>query len=121
MLKHLRKIRLRPLISHIIVTLGYPAVKAFISESNRLLIFTDALTIVAIVLLIGGILYALVLHGDFDISGFVFKRGRREEVKQSFAEYMNEIKERRKEAFNYPLFLSIVYLIIAAIIAYCFL
>ena len=109
------------MISHIIVTLGYPAVKAFISKSKNLLIFTDALAIVAIVLLIGGILYAMVLHGDFDISGFVFKRGQREEVKQSFAEYMNEIKERRKESFNYPLFLSIVYLMIAALIAYCFL
>lgn len=121
MLKHLRKIRLRPLISHIIVTLGYPAVKAFISESNRLLIFTDALTIVAFVLLIVGILYSMVLHGDFDISSYVFKRGRREEMKQSFSDYMAGIQSRRAESFNYPLFLSLVYLLISVIIAYCFL
>ena len=63
-------------------------------------------------------LYALALHGDFDISSFVFKRGTRREDKQSFQAFKEDLEQKRQEAFNYPLFLGIVYLIVAALIAY---
>ena len=134
MIKKLKKIRLRVLLSHVIVTLAYPAAKACISEHNRLLIFTDSMTIIAMALLVGGVIYAMVLHGDFDISAFVFRRGFRslfrprfhgvvEEPKedergQSFQTYMADKKEKREEAFNYPLFLGAVYLAAAAVIAW---
>ena len=121
MLKKIQNIKIRVLIVHLIITLAYPAVKAFISEYNRLLIFTDAMTIVACILLIGGIVYALVLRGDFDISGFLFKRGTQKENKQSFQAYLADLYEKREEAFNYPLFLGIIYLIAAILISYCFL
>ncbi len=125
MFKKLKRIKLRPLLTHMIITLAYPAVKAYVSDGRRLLIFTDAMTIIAMVLLIVGVLYSTVLHGDFDISGFVFKRGlrqfRNQEPPQSFETYMAEKKEKREEAFNYPLFLGVVYLAVSAIIAYGFL
>jgi hypothetical protein len=135
MIKKLKKIRPRVLLSHVIVTLAYPAVKAYISKNNRLLIFTDSMTIIAMLLLVGGVIYAMVLRGDFDISAFVFRRGacsiagRRyhaymenaEEGKdpaQSFQTYKKIKTEKREDAFNYPLFLGILYLAAAAVIAW---
>jgi len=118
MFKRFKNIRWRPLLVQMIVTLAYPAVKAYISAYNRLLIFTDSMTIVAMVLIIGGIVYAFVLHGDFDISGFVMKRGIRRDSQQTFEAYMADRKEKREEAFNYPLFLGVVYIAAALAIAY---
>ena len=62
-------------MTHFIITLGYPAARAFIAEQNKLQLFTDAMTIIAMAMIIGGIVYALVLRGDFDISAFVMRRG----------------------------------------------
>ena len=140
MLKRFKNINIRVLISHLIVTLAYPAVraaaaqqnrlqvftdavtvKAYVSESSRLLVFTDAVTIIAYILIIGGIVYSLYLHGDFDISGFFLKRGVKSDDNKNFDAYMTDRKEKREAAFNYPLFLGIVYLIAAVVISYCFL
>lgn len=121
MLKRFKNINIRVLISHLIVTLAYPAVKAYVSESSRLLVFTDAVTIIAYILIIGGIVYSLYLHGDFDISGFFLKRGAKSDENKNFDAYMTDRKEKREAAFNYPLFLGIVYLIAAVVISYCFL
>ena len=109
------------LLTHIIITLGYPAAKAFVTEGNKLQVFTDAMTIIAMVLLIGGVVYALILHGDYDIAGFVVKRGANSKEELNYQSYKKDQKEKRAEAFNYPLFLAIVYLIASAIIAYCIL
>ena len=121
MLKKIKNINIRVLISHLIVTLAYPLVKACTSDSNRLLIFTDAITITAYILLIGGVVYSLYLHGDFDISGFLMKRGAQKDAKQSFQAYIADVFEKREDAFNYPLFLGVAYLIIAIFISYCIL
>jgi len=120
MKERLKKIQVRTLLIHVVITLAYPAVKAGISAYNRLLIFTDALTIVAAVLLIGGVLYALYLRGDFDVTSFVMKRGLRgkREEGQSYQAYKDDRKAEREEAFNYPLFLGVVYLAAALILAY---
>ena len=120
-LKKFKNINIRVLISHLIVTLAYPAVKAYVSESSRLLVFTDAVTVIAYILIIGGIVYSLYLHGDFDISGFFLKRGMKSDENKNFDTYMTDRKEKREAAFNYPLFLGIVYLVAAVVISYCFL
>ncbi len=118
----LKYIRIRPLISHVGITLIYPAARAIVSKNNRLLIFTDSLTIISVILLIGGIVYTFVLHGDFDISSFLLMRGVRKEAQkpQSFDAFFADRKAKREEAFNYPLFLGIVYLVVSIILAYVF-
>ena len=75
MKKLLKKINPRVLLTHVIITLGYPAARAFTAEINRLQLFTDAMTIIAMALIVGGIIYGFVLRGDLDISGFVMRRG----------------------------------------------
>lgn len=118
---NIKNLNPRVLLTHIIITLGYPAAKAFVTEGNKLQVFTDAMTIIAMVLLIGGVVYALILHGDYDIAGFVVKRGANSKEELNYQSYKKDQKEKRAEAFNYPLFLAIVYLIASAIIAYCIL
>lgn len=120
MFKRFKNIKITTLIPHILVTLAYPAVKAFISSYNRLLIFTDAMTIVGIVLVIGGIIYAMLLRGDYDISGYVLHRGANREKPKSFDAYKQDMKDKRAGYFNYPLFLGILYLAAALAIAYIF-
>ena len=110
------------LLTHAIITLGYPAARAFVAERNKLQLFTDAMTITGMVLIIGGLIYSFVLHGDFDIGGFVMKRGfRRVDDMANFGKYKAKQEAARMKTFNYPLFLGILYLIISAVIAYGFL
>jgi hypothetical protein len=119
MFKKLKNIRLRPLLSHILVTLAYPAAKAVTAANNRLQVFTDAVTIIALILIIGGVIYSMVLHGDYDLSGYVFNRGiGKEQKKKDYGTYKKDRKQRREEAFNYPLFLGFVYLLASVCVAY---
>lgn len=115
-----RKPRPGPLLAHVLVTLAYPAFKALSAPGDRLLAFTDAMTILALVLVVCGVGYALILRGDFDISGFAFTRGLARGSGKSYRAWREDRKEEREEAFNYPLFLGILYLIAAAVIAWGF-
>jgi hypothetical protein len=133
MIKKLKKIKPGRLITHVIVTLAYPAIKAFTAAGNGLRIFADAMTIVGLLLLAVGVVYSMNLHGDFDISRYYLRRGVRsfrffaprqsEELKpeQNAAEFLQEAREKRQNAFNYPLFLGIVYLLLSLLIVYVFL
>ncbi len=110
--------RLRPFLIHLIVTLIYPVFRAAIAQENRLLIFTDAITVISLVMIAGGVIYALFLHGDFDISAYLLKRGVQKEPKQSFRAYLFDVYEKREESFNYPLFVGLLYIAAALALAY---
>ena len=118
LLKRFKNIKIKVLLIHVMITLMYPVAKTAISSYNKLLIFTDTMTYMGLLLLIGGVFYALYLKGDFDVSGFFLKRSTQKEPKQSYYEYMEETIIKREEAFNYPLFLGLVYLAAAILIAY---
>lgn len=133
MFKKMKNIRPSMLISHLIITLVYPLAAALRAEQNRLLVFTDAMTIVSLLLVIVGIIYSLVLHGDFDVSNyylqhsgrsiarrFAVRRGAQMQQEEDIAKFISDAREKREGAFNYPLFLGIVYLLAAVIIAYVF-
>ncbi len=133
MFKKLKNIRPSILLSHIVVSLAYPAVKAFSSPKDRLLLFTNAMTIVALLLVVFGIIYSMVLHGDFDISSYYVQHGKKSlsrhlsprrgleaQPDKSITEFLSEAREKRKESFNYPLFLGLVFLLAAAVIAFGF-
>ena len=113
-----KNIKPQTLLTHVIVTLLYPLARVVMASSQRLLIFTDCLTIVAAILLIAGVVYSLYLHGD--ISSYVMRRARGNAPKQTFEAYKANQKERREASFNYPLFLGAVYMAAALFIAYVF-
>ena len=52
-----------------------------------------------------------------DISGFFLRRGMKQGEK-NFDAYESDMKEKREAVFNYPLFLGLLYLIVAAVVAY---
>ena len=133
MFKRMKNIRPSMLISHLIITLVYPLAAALRAEQNRLLVFTDAMTIVSLLLVIVGIIYSMVLHGDFDVSNyylqhsgrsiarrFAVRRGAQMQQEEDIAKFISDAREKREGVFNYPLFLGIVYLLAAVIIAYVF-
>ena len=115
-----KNIKFRPLLAHLIVTLLYPVFRACIAENNKLMVFTDAITIIGLVMIIGGIIYALYLHGDFDISGYLMKRGMQKEPTQTYFAYLYDVYAKREGAFNYALFLGLLYIVLAAILGYVF-
>ena len=118
MIKRFKNIKPRVLLAHLLVTLAYPCVRAFTAANNRLQVFTDLLTIVALFLVFFGVFYSLSLHGDFDLTAYFFHRRIQEEAKKDFEAYEADKKEEREAAFNYPLFLGLFYLAVSAIIAY---
>ena len=121
MFKRFKNLRAGPLITQVLISLAYPAVKAVVAEGRPLLVFTDALTIISLLLIISGVIYSLVLKGDFDISGFVMKRGFMRDSTEGYQVYKENRKQKSAEAFNYPLFLGLCYLAVCAVLAYGFL
>lgn len=121
MLKRLKNIKIGPLLTHVIISLAYPAAKAAISSYNRLQIFSDSMTIIALLLLLVGVFYGMLLHGDFDVTGYLIKRATEKTPTETYEVYKENKKEKRADSFNYPFFLGVLYLIVSIVIAYVFL
>ena len=119
MFKRFKNIKLTALIGHLVVTLAYPAVRSARAEGNRLLLFTNALTIISLLLIVVGIFYSFILHGDLDRARYTFSRGLTNGIVKPFDVYEKEVKKDREDAINYPLWLGILYLIVSAVLAYC--
>ena len=118
MFKRFKNIKLTVLITHLIVTLAYPVVRSARAAGNRLQLFCDALTIISFILIAVGVMYSFVLHGDFDRIKYVFGRGLSRGIVKPYDVYEQQEQKSREDAFNYPLWLGILYLIVSAIIAY---
>ena len=117
MLKSLKNINISTLIIHIIITLAYPVIKVSISSANKLLIFTDTLTIISFLLIILGIFYSMSLKGDFDRTKYLLNKTFMKNNKEPSA-FLEDEQQKREASFNYPLFLGIIYLIVAIIITW---
>lgn len=128
-----KRIKPGPLITHLIVTLAYPAVRVSTATDNRLMVFMNILTIIGLFLLIIGIIYSMNLHGDFDLSRYYLQRGLRsfrlfapppseemKQQKQNPAEFLDDCRKKREGAFNYPLFLGILYVLVSVVVVYGF-
>lgn len=111
----LKNIKLKNLVPGIIIVLAYPFIKAYRADGSELLVFMDALTIISIVLIIFGIIYRLYLKGDFDLTGYFFKRSIMKDTSVSYDKFMKDAQYEKKDSFNYPLFLGIIFLIISVI------
>ena len=119
MFKRFKNIKASALIGHLVVTLAYPVVRFARAEGNRLLMFTNALTIIGLILIVMGIFYSFVLHGDLDHVRYTFTRGLSRGIVKDYDAYEQDVKKDREDAFNYPLWLGILYVIVSAVLAYC--
>lgn len=103
----MKKIKLKPLLITLIIALFYPVAKALSSE-NKLLVFSDSCLIIALFLFVAGIFNYLVLKGDFDNIRFIGRRMDPNQNTKSYADFKNEVREERKDSFNYPLIVSLL-------------
>ena len=115
----LRGFKFQRFVVYLIPALIYP-VYAYLTSENKLLKFIDALTIMGIVFLIIGIVYSLILHGDFDIMEYVAKRSLRKGDIKPFAAFKDDKKEERKDSINYPFFTCVFLLLASAVLAAVF-
>ena len=108
-----KNIKVKNLIIGLLIVLAYPLVKSM-SADNKLLVFSDTSLILAFPLLIISIVYSLYLHGDFDTTTFIaFKYLT--QTKEEYDHFENRIRDKRKDSFNYPLFFSIILLLLSFI------
>ena len=114
-----KSFRLRQFLYYLFPALLYP-VYAWIAaeESQKLLKFIDALTIMGLVFLIIGVLFSLVRHGDFDIMEYVAKRSLRKGDIKPFKAFKEDKKENRKDSFNYPFCVCLLLFLTAGILAF---
>ena len=112
-----KSINIITLLVTIVLTIAYPVAKALISSANRLMIFSDTLLIISLILIAVGILFTFARYGDFDITGYIFHRGISKNAK-SYENYKKDLEANRRETFNYPLLLGLIYLIISLTISF---
>ena len=104
---------------YLIGALLYP-VFAYVSSGRQLIKLIDALTVMGFVFLIIGIVYAMILHGDFDITEYVARRSLRKGDVKPFQAFRDDKKEERKDRANYPFFTGVLLLLAAAVLTIFF-
>lgn len=108
-----KNIRIRELITALLVSSLYPVAKA-VTSKNPLVAFSDSALIIGLIGIIIGVFTNGVLRGDYDITSFIANK-RKFNNEMSFVEYEIRQKEKRKDRFNYPLFIGILFLILSFI------
>ena len=117
-----RNLKIKDLIPNLIVSLAYPLIRIFRVPANRLLAFTDALTIISLILLVLGIINYLHMKGDFDRAQYMFSLrplwvfSRR--APKPYDEFAKDKAVDHANEFNYPLFLGLIYLVISIFLSY---
>ena len=130
-----RNIKIKNLMVSILVSFAYPITKSLISK-NRLLVFSDTCLIIGLFSLVLGLMNLLYLHGDFDITNYIAhtlitREGnnlasfltRKNNLlgtattseRADLVSFIEKQKNKRKDSFNYPLFCSIILLIMSYI------
>lgn len=115
-----RKPKLKNSIISILIGISYPAVKYFTSNTNKMLVFLDSLTIIGLLYLLGGIIVSIAFHGDLDALVFRAKHPKISD-NSSFETYKLNKKKERENSFNYPLFEGILFIVSAYLLAtFCY-
>lgn len=130
-----KNIKVKNLIVSVLVSFVYPITKSIISN-NRLLVFSDTCLIIGLISLVIGLMNSLYLHGDFDITNYiahtlVTREGNNlasfltrknnllgtatKSEREDLVLFVENQKNKRKDSFNYPLFCSILLLIMSYI------
>lgn len=101
------------------IGLIYPCI-AYLTAEKKFLSLINAVTINGLIFIVFGVIYSLVLHGDFDITEYVAMRWlhrNTQDYKKSYDKFKIDKNDARAGSFNYPLFAGILLLIAAAILS----
>lgn len=114
-MKRFRNIKPTPLITNVLITVAYPLARAITYEGNKLTIFLDSLTIISFILMFFGVFYHLYLKGDFDRIQY-YTGSRFRQIQKPFDAYREDRAADHAAAFNYPLWLGLLYFFGSAIV-----
>ena len=112
-----KNIKPKDLLICLLVAFLYPIFKYVSASGDKLLAFLDAATIIGLVMLIFGIVNAMVLHGDFDITEFVTRRAFFRKDTKPYDAFKKDKKEQREGRFNTPLLVGLIMLAVCAVLA----
>ena len=110
----IKNIKIGTLLISILVFLIYPIARA-IKSPNHLLAFSDSTLIIGAIAIIIGVFNSAVLHGDYDIASYMAHKRKFVESDIDYQTYYAQRKEKRKDSFNYPLFIGIIFIILSII------
>lgn len=109
-----KNFRIKRFILYLIIGFAYPLF-AYFTRENKLLTFCNASLIVGLLFVALGILAIAFLHGDLDITGYVFRRFRNKENMKPFDAYKEDKNESREGSFNYPLLIGLILIAASAV------
>lgn len=109
-----KNLKIKNLIGNLLIVLVYPILKGIVTK--KMIMFCDSCTIISLALFIVGIINSLVLHGDFDIMGYIARK--KDPNRKGFDAYIKDQNSKRKDSFNYPLFEAIILLIISYLFSF---
>lgn len=109
-----RNLKIKNLIGNLLIVLAYPILKGVITK--KMIMFCDSCTIIGLALLLVGAVNILVLHGDFDIIGYIARRN--DPNRKNYDAYSKDQHEKRKDSFNYPLLEAIILFIISYLFSF---
>lgn len=108
-----RKNQIKRLFIIYFIALIYPFFKGI--KENSLLPITDSLFLMSMIVLLFGIMGHVGRLGTFDPAIYIFKKNL-QRYNKSYEVYLEDVKEKKKDSFNYPLYLGILLLITSIII-----
>lgn len=108
----MKKEHLKRLAIIYVIAMIYPIFKGI--KENSLMPVSDSTFIMSLTLLIFGLLSHVGRLGAFDSTIYIFKRNFKH-YEKTYDVYLEDIKEKKKDSFNYPLFLGILLLITAIV------
>lgn len=111
-----KNIKLKDLLICLLVAFLYPIFKYVSSSGDKLLAFINASTIIGLVMVVLGLVNAMVLHGDFDITEFVTRRAFFRKDTKPYDAFKKDKKEQREGRFNAPLLVGLIMLALCAVL-----
>ena len=115
-MKRLRNFRLSGFLPILVIALAYPIMKTSLSERKGL-VFSDTSLLIGLFLIIIGVLYHLYLKGDFDAIRYRSEVSLSKRYDLPYERYKEEVEEKRKDSFNYPLFCGLVMIFLSFIVS----
>lgn len=116
--KSLKNIKPLTLLIYIVITMIIPVTRTLLAEEQKLLVFTNTITLVALPLLLSGFYYHSYLDNETNVGNFIVRNGLAPHSREkSYKVYRESLREQQAHAFNYSLFLGVIYMILAAVIA----
>ncbi|MBR3227245.1 MAG: DUF3899 domain-containing protein [Erysipelotrichaceae bacterium] len=100
----------------ILICLIYPVARGIIAK-NHMVAFCDSMTIIGLLAIIFGVFNEGVLQGDYDIHSYIARRKALRNEKVDYEAYRAQQENKRKDSFNYPLLVGIIFTVASIIVA----